>query len=106
MHKEDSQKKTSKFPKLFINWGCRSFKRPGEMAIINSIINAYVYIEILDNFLILSIENWFDDMEVIFQNNYASCHRAKRIKAFLQKKNIKSTTLLVNSPNLNPIENL
>ena len=46
------------------------------------------YIEILDNFLILSIENWFRD-EVIFPHDNASCHIAKRPKAFLQVKYIK-----------------
>ena len=38
------------------------------MAIITSTINAHVYIEILDNFLISSLENWFGDDEVIFQD--------------------------------------
>ena len=33
------------------------------MAIIISTINAYVYIEILDTFLIPSIENWFGYFE-------------------------------------------
>ena len=34
---------------------------PGEIAVITSTINAHVNIEILDNFLIPSIENWFGD---------------------------------------------
>ena len=34
-------------------------QRKGDMAIITSIIN--VFIEIVDNFLIPSIENWFGD---------------------------------------------
>ena len=46
-----------------------SFEGPGEMAIINSIINIHVYIEILDNFLIPTIENWFGNNEVIFQDD-------------------------------------
>ena len=44
-----------------------------------------MYIEILGNFLITSIENQFDD-EFIFQDVNASCHWAKEIKAFLQNK--------------------
>ena len=60
-----------------------SFKRPGKMAINILTIDAYVYIEILNNFLILSIENWFGDDEVIFQDNNSFCYRANRIKAFL-----------------------
>ena len=36
------------------------------MVIIISTINVLVYIEIRDNFLISSIENWFGDDEIIF----------------------------------------
>ena len=50
-----------------------------------------MYIKILDNFLIPLIENWFGDNEVIFQNDNASCHKAKWIKVFfVQEKYIKS----------------
>ena len=48
-HEDDCPKKTSKFPKLIIIWGCMSFKVPGEMEIISPIINTHVYIEIFDN---------------------------------------------------------
>ena len=43
-------------------------KGPGNMAIITSTVNTQVSIQILDNFLIPSIENMFDDKEVIFQD--------------------------------------
>lgn len=66
-----------------------SLKRPGEMTIIASTINAHKYIEILDNFLVPSIENWSGDDEVIFQDANTSCHRAKGIKTFLQESQIK-----------------
>ena len=36
------------------------------MAIITLTINALVYIEILDDFLISLIENWFGGDEIIF----------------------------------------
>lgn len=49
------------------------------IAIIALTISVHVYSEILDDFLISLIENWFDDDEVIFPNNNASCHRAKVI---------------------------
>ena len=62
-----------------------SFKGPSEMAIIISTINTHMYINILDNFLIESIENWFGDDEVIFQDDNLSCQRAKRNKAFFRK---------------------
>ena len=57
-------------------WYCMSFKWQGEVIIIST-INAHDDIKILDNFLISSIENWFGDDEVIFQDDNASCHLAK-----------------------------
>ena len=56
------------------------------MVLITSTINAHVYIEIQDNFLIPFIENWFGDEEVIFQYDNVSCHKAKGIKAFIEKR--------------------
>ena len=59
-----------------------SFKVSRKEAIIISTINVHVYIEILDNFLFLSIENWFDDDEVIFHDDNKSFLTVKWIKAF------------------------
>ena len=36
-----------------------------------------------------SIKYWFIDDEAIFQDNNASCHKAKRIKTFLQRSQTK-----------------
>uniref|UniRef100_A0A672T8Q8 Tc1-like transposase DDE domain-containing protein n=1 Tax=Sinocyclocheilus grahami TaxID=75366 RepID=A0A672T8Q8_SINGR len=98
-------KKTTKFPNSFMVWGCSmSGKGPGEMAILTSTVNAQMYIEILDTFLIPSIEKTFGDNDVIFQDDNASCHRAKSVEAFLQERDINSMTWPANNPDLNPIE--
>uniref|UniRef100_A0A3B3QGW8 Transposase Tc1-like domain-containing protein n=1 Tax=Paramormyrops kingsleyae TaxID=1676925 RepID=A0A3B3QGW8_9TELE len=89
-YKDDCLKKTSKFPQSLMIWGCMSGKGPGQMAIITSTINAQVCVEILDNFLISSIESRFGNDN--FQDDNASCHRAQSIKTFLQEKNINSMT--------------
>ena len=57
------------------------------MTIITSTINAEVSIEVLENFLIMIIDNWFGDDEVIFQNDDATCQKAKGIRAFLWEIN-------------------
>ena len=59
-----------------------------------------MYIEILDNFFILSIKNWFVD-EVIFQNDDSS-YRTKGVKDFFQIRHLKT----MDSSDLNLIENL
>uniref|UniRef100_A0A3B5QEB2 Uncharacterized protein n=1 Tax=Xiphophorus maculatus TaxID=8083 RepID=A0A3B5QEB2_XIPMA len=41
-------KKTTKFPQSLMIWGCMSGKGTGEMTVVNSSINAQVYIDILD----------------------------------------------------------
>jgi DDE superfamily endonuclease len=87
-------------------WGCMSGKSTGEMAVITSSINAQVYIDILDTFLIPSIERMFGDDDIIFQDDNASCHRAKTVKTFLEERHIRSMSWPANSPYLNPIENL
>lgn len=69
-----------------------------------STINAYVYIKILGNFLTPLIENWFNDAEVIFQDNNKFYHRVKGIKVFIQERHIKINE--VSSLDLNPLENL
>ena len=48
-----------------------------------------------------SINNWFSDDEVIFQDNNASYHRTTGVKASLLEKYIKSMVWTINSLNLN-----
>ena len=70
------------------------------MAIITLTVNIKVYIQILDNFLIPSIENMFDDKEVICQDENVPSHRAKRVKTFLHDKNINNMKWPANSLDL------
>ena len=92
-YKHVRRRKTGKFYESFRIWGCMLFKRSGKMEIIPSITSTHVYTEILDNFLIPLIENWFGDDKVIF-------HWAEEIKAFLQERHIKSMPWPANSPDL------
>ena len=67
-----AQRKRVTFPKSFVMWDCVSFKGQGEMAINTSTINVHVYFQILDDFLIQLIENWFGEGVILLDNN-ASC---------------------------------
>ena len=66
-------------------WGACHLKEQG-IAIITTTITASVYIEILDNFPIPLIENWFGDDEIIFPDDNASCCISKGIKVFFSRK--------------------
>lgn len=106
IYEDNCLKKTCKFPQSLMIWGCMSGKGMGEMTVITSSINAQVYVEILDTFLIPSIERMFGDGSILFQDDNASCHRAKSVKTFLQERHIMSMAWPANSPDLNSIENL
>ena len=54
-------KKTTKFDESFMICNWMLLKGSGEMAIVISTTNSRIYIEILENFLIPSIENWFGE---------------------------------------------
>lgn len=56
------------------------------------------------NFLTPLVENWFNDADVIFQDNNEFCHGVKGIKVFIQERHIKINE--VASLDLNPVENL
>ncbi len=106
IYEDDCLKKTCKFPQSLMIWSCMSGKGTGEMAVITSSINAQVYVDILDTFLIPSVERMFGDDDIIFQDDNASCHRAKTVKTFLEERHIRSMSWPANSPDPNPIENL
>lgn len=59
-------RKTCKFPQSLRIRGCMSGICTGDMTVITSSINAQVSIEILDTFLIPSIERMFGDDDIIF----------------------------------------
>uniref|UniRef100_A0A3B5QEL9 Transposase Tc1-like domain-containing protein n=1 Tax=Xiphophorus maculatus TaxID=8083 RepID=A0A3B5QEL9_XIPMA len=94
IYEEACLKKTTKFPQSLMIWGCMSGKGTGEMTVVNSSINAQVYIDILDSFLIPSIEQMFGDDEIIFQDDNASCHRAKTVKFGLKVGKVEFIGLL------------
>lgn len=99
-------KKQVKFPTSVLIWSCMSSKGPGELAVVKTTVNSQIYIDILDHFLIPSIDNAFGDEDVVFQDDNASCHRAKCVRDFLADRQIATMDWPANSPDLNPIENM
>uniref|UniRef100_A0A3Q3AA35 Tc1-like transposase DDE domain-containing protein n=1 Tax=Kryptolebias marmoratus TaxID=37003 RepID=A0A3Q3AA35_KRYMA len=56
------------------------------------------------NFLIPSAGRRFGDDDSIFQDDNASCHRAKDMTTFLQERHIMSIEWPADSRDLNPVE--
>lgn len=86
-------------------WGCMTSQGPGQLCILKLTVNAETFIEILDHFLIPTMEMFDDDEKIIFQDDNSSCHRAASVRDFLERR-IEHTSSPANSPDLNPIEHL
>ena len=87
-----------------------TYQGVGILCIVLRTIKSEVYVDILEHYLISSIEEEFcDSPYFLFQEDNAYCHRSKQIKDFLnQNENspIKTMNFPSNSPYLNSIENV
>ena len=107
----DCLQRTVKHPAGIMIWGCFSWYGTGRIYLCEKMVNAEEYLKILDTRLIPSIKDQIETFnlnpeDVIFQDDSAPCHRAKRVKTFLNLKKIKVLDWPGNSPDLNPIEEL
>ena len=98
--------KQVEFSTSVLIWGCMQSKGRDELAVIKTTVNFRIYIDILDHFLIPSIDNAFGDEDVVFQDDNVSCHRAKYVRDFLADRQITTMDWSANSPDLFPIENM
>lgn len=88
-------------------WGCMSAHGLGKLCILKTTVNAEVHRSILENLLIPTLEEQYkDENGLTFQDDNASRHRAKSVKAYLQNMTIKTMHWPANSPDMNPIENV
>ncbi|KAJ7329803.1 hypothetical protein JRQ81_015977 [Phrynocephalus forsythii] len=78
----------------------------GPMCFIKSRVNAAVYQEILEHFMLPSTDKLYGDGDFIFQQDMAPAHTAKSTKTWLNDHGITVLDWPANSPDLNAIENL
>jgi hypothetical protein len=102
----DCIKRTVKFPKGVMIWGCMSAKGLGNFEFIDGIVNAEKYQKILTNGLLPSINKLHAEENSIFQQDGASCHTAKSTQKWLSEKGITVLSWPSSSPDLNIIETL
>ena len=89
-------------------WGCVTVHGVGELVVVNGNINHQVYINVLDENLLQSIENTFGDRHTpfIFQHDNAPVHKARNVERWLDQQEIQTIQWPAQSPDLNLIENL
>ncbi len=87
-----------------IIWGAMSSAGVGPLCFLKTNVTAPVYQYILENFMLPSADQLFKDADFIFQQDLAPAHTAKSTKSWLNDFGVLDWP--VNSPDMNPIENL
>lgn len=88
-------------------WGCFLSCGVGYLCRIDGGVDSDMYIKILNDDLMETIK-WYglNKKEIIFQQDNASCHKAKSVMEWFNTNKIKVLPWSPQSPDLNPIEHL
>ncbi len=92
-------KSSVKFPQSVMIWAAMSSAGVGPLYFLKSTVNAVIYQDILEHFMLLSAD-------LIFQQDLAPAHTAKGTKSWFNDHGVTVLDWPANSPDLNPIENL
>ncbi len=94
-----------KFPQSVMIWAAMSSAGVGPLCFLKSTVNADIYQEILEHFMLPSADKLYGDADFIFQQDLAA-HTAKGTKSWFNDHGVTVLDWSANSPDLNPIENL
>ncbi len=86
--------------------GCMSSADVGPLCFLKSTVNAAIYQEILEHFLLPSADKLHGDAGFIFQQDLTAAHTAKGTKSWFNDHAVTVLDWSANSPYLTPIENL
>ncbi len=95
-----------KFPQSVMIWAAMSSAGVGPLCFLKSTVNAAIYQEILEHFMLPSADKLYGDADFIFQQDLAPAHTAKGTKSWFNDHGVTVLDWPANSPDLNPIENL
>ncbi len=94
-----------KFPQSVMVWAAMTSVGVGPLCFLKSTVNAAIYQDILEHFMLPSADQLFKDAD-IFQQDLAAAHNAKSTKSWFNDHGVTVLDWPVKSPDLNPIENI
>ncbi len=98
-------KSSVKFPQSVMIWAAMSSTGVGSLCFLKSTVNAAIYQEILEHFILPSADKLYGDADFIFQQDLAPSHTAKGTKSWFNYHCVTVLDWPANSPDLNPREN-
>lgn len=96
-----------KHPTKVMVWAMMSTRGPGRLHIVEGMMNARQYLDVLQRRALPQLREWSEGgEEFIFMHDGAPCHTARVIKQYLAAENVRVLDWPGNSPDLNPLENM
>ncbi len=95
-----------KFPQSVMIWAAMSSAGVGPLCFLKSTVNAAIYQEILEHFMLTSADKLYGDADFIFKQDLAPAHSAKTTSKCFSNHDITVLDWPANMPDLNPIWNL
>ncbi len=99
-------KSSVKFPQSVMIWAAMSSAGVGPLCFLKSTVNAAIYQDILEHFMLPSDDKLYGDADFISQQDFAPAHTAKGTKSRFSDQGVTVLNWPANSPDLNPIDNL
>ncbi len=87
-------------------WAAMTSTGVGPLCFLKSTVNAAIYQEILEYFMLPSTDKLYGDADFILHQDLAPAHIAKGTKSWFSDHGVTVFDWPANSPDLNPIENL
>ncbi len=84
------------------DWAAMSSAGVGPLRFLKSTVNAAIYQEILEHFMLPSADKLYGDADFIFQQDLAPAHTAKGTKSWFNDHGVTVLDWPANSPDLNP----
>ncbi len=95
-----------KFSQSVMIWAAVTSAGVGPLCFLKSTVNAAIYQDILEHFMLPSADKLYGDADFIFQQDLAPAHTAKGTRSWFNDHGVTVLDWPANSPDLNSIENL